>query len=175
MNNRQRNGIFILFATGALLIIFPYYSGSLTDKSLEEYAQDSFELTYVGVQEFETTSRGKYGVGRTTQYYELELYSNRKRYFMRSPHQEDMLELSYMLDAKDYITIYHLDEIEKNGGQRIVGLWSNGEAIYSFEDAVYEQESKYWFMRLLSLVFITIASLMLWLFKIRGKVVENNN
>ncbi len=94
---------------------------------------------------------------------------------MRSPHQEDMLELSYMLDAKDYITIYHLDEIEKNGGQRIVGLWSNGEAIYSFEDAVYEQESKYWFMRLLSLVFITIASLMLWLFKIRGKVVENNN
>ncbi len=59
MNNRQRNGIFILFATGALLIIFPYYSGSLTDKSLEEYAQDSFELTYVGVQEFETTSMPK--------------------------------------------------------------------------------------------------------------------
>jgi len=176
MNNRQRNGIFTLFAIGVGLILAPYYFGSLKDKPFEEYAQNSFELTYVGVQEFDTTSRGRYGVSRTTQYYELELYSSdRKRYFLRSPNEEEMLEMSYILNARDYITLYHLDEIEENGGQRIIGLWSNGEVVFSIENAVYEQESKYWFMRLLSIVFIAVASLLLWLFKERGNMIVSNS
>lgn len=175
MNNRQKNGIFTLFAIGVGLMLAPYYFGSLKDKPLEEYAQNSFELTYVGVQEFDTTSRGRYGTSKTTQYYELELYSSdRNRYFLRSPYVEEMLELSYTLNAKDYITLYHLDEIEKNGGQRIIGLWSNGDVIFSFENAVYEQENKHWFMRLLSIVFIAVASLLLWLFKERSKMIMSN-
>ncbi|MGX5202177.1 hypothetical protein [Aliikangiella sp. IMCC44632] len=176
MTNRQSNAIFTLFAIGVGLILAPYYFGSIEYKPLEEYAQNSFELVYVGVQEFDTTSRSRYGASRTTQYYELELYSSdKKRYFLRSPHEEEMLELSYKLRTNDYISLYHLDEIEKNGGQRIVGLWSNGDVVFSFEDAVYEQESKYWFMRLLSIIFIVVASLLLWLFKERGKMIACNS
>jgi hypothetical protein len=170
MNNRQSNGIFTLFAIGIGLIFAPYYFGTLKDKPLDEYAQNSFELVYVGVQEFESTRIGKHGANKTTLYYELELYSpDRKRYFIRSPNEEEMLDLSYMLRAKDYISLFHLDKIENNGGQRIVEIWSNGNIVHSFEDAVHEQEAKYWFMRLLSIVFIGIASLLLWFFKYQGK------
>ncbi len=169
MPGKLRDTVFIFLIAGLGFLLGPYFSDSIKKRVLTDFPQTTFLIKNLNVSKVNPSPVR----GNSTQVYDLIIYSiKNEQYFLRSLEEDDLLRLKFQLKIGEKITLFHLDEIEKNGGKRIIELRTQGVPIYSFEQAVYEQESKYWYARVVGVLMLSFAGLIVWYyfyFK-RGKV-----
>jgi hypothetical protein len=144
--------VFVFLILAIYLLFMPNFHEQVTDKKLHEYKKAQFIAKSVQVKAFETTSRG-----RTSLYYELEfLLPDSTRYFFRSPYKDEISDLRAAVHSKRVVSLHHLNELERNGGQRIINLVQDGKTIIDIHYLLDEQNKKNIIGRVLGFILLSI-------------------
>ncbi len=144
--------IFVFLILAIYLLFIQNFHEQVSDKKLHEYNNAKFIAKSVKVKAFETTS-----LGRTSLYYELEfLLPDNTRYFFRSPYKNEISDLRAAVHSKHVVSLHHLNEFERNGGQRIINLIQGGKTIIDIHYLLDEQNKKNFIARIIGVILLSI-------------------
>jgi len=141
MNFASKIRIGILFVSfGIFILIVNLVSNFNTSKELSDYDSKIIFPEKVTVETFIRTDFK----GRKNKYYEMVILTNvKERFYVRQPYKKYILSLLTRIPKKKYLRIYYSNELGRNGGYPIRGIYLKGQPIFSFEEYLDEVAQRY--------------------------------